>query len=50
MDNLVRKHKFNGNKLIKLAIIDKQIPICIKEFKKKLGFGTNSNSVNEFNN
>ena len=36
MVNLVRKHKFNGNKLIKLGIIDKQIPICIKEFKKSL--------------
>ena len=50
MDNLVRKHKFNGSKLIQLGIRDKQIPICIKEFKKKLGLGTNSNSVNEFNN
>lgn len=49
-NNLVRKHKFNGGKLIQLGIEDKQIPICIKEFKKKIGFNTNSNSTNEFNN
>ena len=49
-DDLVRKHKFNGGKLIQFGIVDKQIPICIKEFKKKLGFDTNSNSTNEFNN
>lgn len=50
VDNLVRKHKFNGGKLIQLGIVDKQIPICIKEFKKKLGFDSNSTSANEFNN
>jgi len=50
MNNLVRKHKFNGDKLIKLGIIDKEISNCIKKFKKKLGFSTNSNSIEEFNN
>lgn len=48
--NLIRKYKFNGFKLIELGIIDKQIPICIKEFKKKLGFDNNTNNFDEFNN
>lgn len=48
MNNFVRKHKFNGGKLIQLGIMDKQIPIYIKKFKKKLGFDTNT--TNEFNN
>lgn len=50
VNNLVRKYKFNGGKLIQLGIVDKQISICIKEFKKKLGFDTNLNSTDEFNN
>lgn len=50
VDNLVRKHKFNGSKLIQLGIIEKEIPICIKEFKKKLGFDINSTSADKFNN
>jgi len=50
VNNLIRKHKFNGSKLIRLGIVDKQIPICIKEFKKKIGFNSNFNSTDEFNN
>lgn len=31
-----RKKKFSGKKLIELGIIDKEITICIKEFKQKI--------------
>lgn len=44
----IRKKKFNGNKFIKLGIIDKQIPIYIKEFKKTLGFDNNLLKFNEW--
>jgi hypothetical protein len=50
VDDLVRKLKFNGGKLIQFGIIEKQIPICIKEFKKKIGFDSNSTSDDKFNN
>ncbi len=35
-EELVRKKKFNGKKLIELGIVDKEIPIYVKEFKTKI--------------
>lgn len=36
--DLIRKKKFNGKKFLDLGIIDRQIAICMKEFKKKIEF------------
>jgi len=49
---LVRKNKFNGKKIIELGIVNKEISICTKEFKKKieLEYGIEFNNWLDDNN
>ena len=49
-DVFIRKKKLNGKKFLNLGIVDKEINICIKEFKKKIELQNGLEFINWIDN